>query len=173
MADTSDRLAGSWNLTPVHSSVDFSVKSSVVRFRAGFDEIEAKLEDGKLSGSGKASSISVKSGDFHGHLQTDEFLAAENNPEIKFEADSIDVNGDDVTVEGTLTLAGKTQPLRATGTIAGPVEGGYGPQLGLSLEATFDRTAFGIEYNTELPDGSKSLSNDVTVTAELEFAKAE
>lgn len=166
-----DRLAGTWSLVPVHSSVDFAVEFTVINFRAGFGDIDAKLENGKLSGSAKAASIVVKDDNFLGHLLTDEFLDAEANPEITFESDSITVDGDKVTLDGNLTIAGKTHPFHATGTIGGPLEGSQGPQLGLTLEGTFDRSAYGIVFNGELPDGSKALSNDVTLRAELEFSQ--
>lgn len=164
-----DRLAGTWVLNPVHSSLDFAVKAAVVNFRAGFGEIDAKIEDGRLTGSAKASSIIVKNDDFYGHLLAPDFLHAEAHPEITFESDSITVDGDDVTLDGTLTLAGKTNPLHAAGTIAGPLEAAHGTNLGLTLEATFDRTAFGIEYNNDFPDGGKVYDDDVTLTVELEF----
>ncbi len=59
-----------------------------------------------------------------------------------------------------------------TGTIAGPVSDPYGNErLGLTLETTIDRTAFGIAFNAPLPGGGFAISNDVKLIAELELVK--
>ena len=61
-----------------------------------------------------------------------------------------------------------------TGTIAGPVADPYGGErLGLTLETTIDRSAFGIEWNAPLPGGGLAVSNDVTLLAELELTGAQ
>ena len=65
-----------------------------------------------------------------------------------------------------------TKPVTVTGTIAGPITDPWGGQrLGLSLETTIDRSAFGIEWNTPLPGGGLAVSNDVALLAELELVK--
>jgi polyisoprenoid-binding protein YceI len=65
------------------------------------------------------------------------------------------------------------QPVTLTGSIAGPVTGPAGDRLGLHLETRIDRTAFGMAWNMELPGGGSILDNEVTLTADLELAKAE
>ncbi len=79
-----DRLAGAWNFSPVHSSADFSIKYLVAKFRARFEELDAKLEDGVLTGSVKVASIDLKDENFEGHLMTADFFDAEQHPEITF-----------------------------------------------------------------------------------------
>ena len=61
----------------------------------------------------------------------------------------------------------------ALALLAGPVSDPYGgARIGFALEATIDRTQFGIDWNTELPSGGTMLSDEVALTAELELAKA-
>jgi polyisoprenoid-binding protein YceI len=56
--------------------------------------------------------------------------------------------------------------------ITDPIDDPYGgTRLGLQLEAKIDRTKFGISWNNPLPSGKPALSNDVTLTAELQLAK--
>lgn len=168
-----DRLAGTWNYAPVHSSAEFSVKYLVANFRGRFNELEAKLEDGKLSGTVQVNSISVKDEQLVGHLLAPDFFDAEANPTLTFESDSLEIDGDDVTLAGKLTVKGNTRPITATGTVAGPTEGAFGEtRLGFTLETTIDRTEYGLEWNADLPAGGKALSNDVKLTVELEFTKA-
>ena len=43
---------------------------------------------------------------------------------------------------------------------------------GSTLETTIDRTSFGMNWQMELPNGVNALDNEVTLTADLELAKA-
>ena len=79
----------------------------------------------------------------------------------------------ELTVEGELEIRGARQPITLTGTIAGPVEGPAGERIGLTLETVIDRTSFGMNWNMELPGGGFILDNEVTLTANLEFGKAQ
>ena len=168
-----DRLAGNWQFNPVHSSAEFSVKYLVAKFRGTFEELNATLADGVLSGSAKVASISVKQENLVGHLMAPDFFDAEQYPEISFKSDTIQADGDDVTVEGELTLRGVTKPIRATGTLEGPTEDFMGnTRLGFTLETKIDRTEYGVSWNADLPKGGKALSDEVTLVVELEFMKA-
>jgi polyisoprenoid-binding protein YceI len=167
-----DRLAGSWQFNPIHSSADFSVKYLVAKFRGTFEELDASLVDGVLSGSAKVASINVKQENLIGHLLAPDFFDAEQYPEISFKSTSIAADGDAVTLDGELTLRGVTKPLRATGTLEGPTEDFMGnTRLGFTLETTINRTEFGVSWNADLPKGGKALADEVTLTVELEFAK--
>ena len=169
----SDRLAGTWSLNPVHSSVEFAVKYLVGSYRARFDEVEAHLADGQLTGKAKVASVSAKDEMLAGHLQSPDFFDAERYPDLTFDSASLAVDGDQVTLEGELTVKGVTRPLTATGTIAGPAQHPAGHTvLGLTLDTTIDRTDFGIEWNLDLPTGGKALSNEVELHVVLEFIEA-
>lgn len=168
-----DRLAGTWNFAAVHSSADFAVKYLVATFRGSFEDLNAELVDGKLSGSVKVASIKVKDENLTAHLLAPDFFDAEQYPEITFASSSIALDGDTAQIEGELTIKGTTKPLSATGTVNGPTEDFMGnTRLGFTFETVIDRAAFGVDWNADLPKGGKALSNDVTLTVELEFHKA-
>jgi Uncharacterized conserved protein len=167
-----DRLAGSWQFAAVHSSADFSVKYLVAKFRGTFEELDAKLEDGVLTGSAKVASINVKDSNLIGHLQSPDFFDAESYPEISFKSTIADIDGDSLNLDGDLTLKGVTKPVHATGTVEGPTEDFMGnTRLGFTLETKINRTDFGLNWNADLPKGGKALSDEVTLTVELEFHK--
>lgn len=169
-----DRIAGNWNYAAVHSSANFSVKYLVATFSGRFEEVDAKLENGQLSGSVPVSSIVVKDENLAAHLQAPDFFDGENHPNISFESSSIDIAGDDVQLDGEITIKGTTKPLHATGTVNGPTEDFAGnTRLGFTLETTIERTEFGVDWNADLPKGGKALSNKVTLHVELEFHKAD
>jgi polyisoprenoid-binding protein YceI len=170
---TQDRLAGSWNFAAVHSSAHFSVRYLVASFRTEFTDVSAELTGGQLSGAVKVASAQTKSDTLTQHLMGADFFDAERFPEITFRSSRLTITGDDVVLEGELTMKGETRPLKATGAIAGPSEDFMGnTRLGFTLTATIDRTDFGVSWNADLPNGGKALADDVELTVELEFTKA-
>lgn len=170
---TQDRLAGTWTFAPVHSAATFAVKYLVAPFRGEFTELEAQLADGRLTGAVSVASIAVKDENLAAHLQGPDFFDAEQHPQVTFASDRLDIDGDRVTLTGELTMKGVTKPVTATGTLNGPTEDFMGnTRLGLSLEATVDRTAYGVSWNAPLPKGGDALGNEVTIAVELEFHRA-
>jgi polyisoprenoid-binding protein YceI len=167
---TTDRLAGDWQLNPVHSTASFSVRYLVATFRGSFSEIDASLDGDILTGSVKVASVKVKDPNLTGHLLSPDFFDAEQFPTIAFRSDPLRIEGDEITVQGELTLKGVTKRIQATGSVVGPVVDHAGStRLGFSLETTINRTDFGVSFNAPLPTGGKALSDDVALTIELEF----
>jgi polyisoprenoid-binding protein YceI len=166
--------AGTYKDDGVHSAATFAVKHMVVStFRGRFEDFTAELVvddagNAVLNGAVKADTIVVKDENLGAHLKSPEFFDSETYPEIKFESLKLVRNGDDVTVEGNLTIKDNTHPVTGTGTITGPAEDPFGnTKLGLTLETTVDRTQFGLNWNAPLPKGGFALADDVKLTVEL------
>ena len=170
--------AGTWNLDPVHSRVDFEVSYLAGTFKGHFNEIGAELtvdgERATLEGTTKVASIDVNEENLTAHLQSPDFFDAERYPELRFTAEDISLDGDgQVSVGGELTIRGVTKPVTVTGAVTAPMADPYGSErIGLNLSTTIDRTDFGINWNNPLPSGEPALANNVTVLAELQFVKA-
>jgi polyisoprenoid-binding protein YceI len=171
---------GTWALDTTHSSASFAVKHMVVAtFRGRFEEFDAALtvgEDGEASLTGvvKADTIVVKDENLAAHLKSPEFFDTERHPEIRFVSTAIRRDGDEVVIDGDLTIKDHTQRVEARGTITDPVVTlGDTEKIGLTLEAIVDRTAFGLNWNAPLPKGGFALANDVTLLVELELARVE
>ena len=168
---------GAWGLDRTHSAVGFAVNySGAGTVRGGFKEFDAKLVDGRVEGSAKVASVSFDEPQLVGHLQSPDFFDAERFPELRFSSKTIERNGDDVTIDGELTLRGVTKPATITGTVVGPTPdagaaGGI-QRLAFDVETTVDRRDFGIEWNRELPSGGPALGNDVKITANLALVQA-
>src|SRR2546423_2538487 len=164
---------GTWKSDAVHSSVGFSVLyNGLVPFRGGFREFEATLADGRLEGIAKVGSITTEEEHLTGHLLSPEFFDAERFPELRFTAAEVQRDGDALKIKGSLTLRGQTQPVELRGAIRGPVSDAYGrSRIGLELETTIDRTAFGFNWNAPLPSGGQALENEVTLTANLQLVE--
>ena len=177
--DTQTKLpVGTWKLDSTHSSASFAVKHMVVAtFRGGFEQIDATLtvgEDGagRLDGTVDASSIVVKDENLQAHLGAPDFFDTERYPELRFSSDSIRRDGEQLVLDGELTIKDQTHPVEARGTITDPHETlGGAIKIGVTLETVIDRTQFGLEWNAPLPKGGFALANDVKLTVELELAQ--
>jgi polyisoprenoid-binding protein YceI len=177
--DTATRLpVGTWKSDPTHSSAGFAVKHMVVAtFRGRFDDLDATLtvgEDGaaQLTGSVRADSIVVKDENLQAHLGAPDFFDVQRYPELRFGSTSIRRDGEELVLDGNLTIKDQTHPVEARGTISEPAEtlGGV-VKVGVTLETVIDRTEFGLNWNATLPKGGFALADDVKLTVELELAR--
>lgn len=164
---------GTWNADPVHSDIGFSVEYMAGTFRGTFSKFAAELVDGELRGAAEVASIQVKDPNLEAHLQSPEFFDAERHPQLTFESIDVRRSGDDVTIEGEITIKGQTEPVELRGTVSEPIGDPYGNErFGLRVETTIDRTRFGLTWNNPLPNGEPALSNEVRLVADLQLVKA-
>ena len=85
MTTATTQLQGTYVLDPIHSSASFAVKHMIVStFRGRFETFDAKLVDGRLTGTVDVGSIVVKDENLAAHLQSPEFFDAERHPELRF-----------------------------------------------------------------------------------------
>ncbi len=157
--------AGSWSADPVHSNVSFEVAyAGVNTFRGSFREFAATLADGRLEGSAQVASIDVKDEQLGGHLQTPDFFDAERFPAITFRADDLE--------HGELTIKGVTRPIVLSVSVSEPNVDPFGRErVGLRLEATIDRTDYGVSWNAPNQGGGNYLGDDVKLIAELALVR--
>jgi len=139
---------------------------------ARFVEAAARL----IEGVAKVASVDIDEPNLVGHLQTPDFFDAEQFPELRFSTKAIERNGDEVTIDGEITLRGVTKPVTITGTVVCPttdigMEGNI-QRVAFDLETKVDRRDFGIDWNRELPGGGEALANTVKITANLALIQA-
>ena len=162
---------GTWHLDPVHSSIGFEVAYMGGAFRGQFRQVDATLDEARLTGSAKVASVDVKDENLAAHLASPEFFDVERYPELRFASTEIE-GGDKLAIRGEITIKGVTQPVELTGRATEPLTDAYGRErFGLTLETKLDRTGFGLNWNLPLPSGEPALSNEVTLVAELFFVK--
>jgi polyisoprenoid-binding protein YceI len=169
--------AATWAVDPVHSTAGFAIKYMVSTFKADFAKVDATLDTTgdtpKLTGSVDPASIQVKDENFHAHLQGPDFFDTANHPAISFESTDFRTDGDELVVDGELTIKGETRPIQARGTVVDAFEDPFGgTRVGLQLEAVVDRTHFGVTWNNPLPKGGLALADDVRLIVDLQLVKA-
>lgn len=168
---------GSYAVDPVHSSIGFAVvHNGVTTFRSGFGRYEARLSGGEeahLAGTVDVSSIQIEEEMLKGHLLSPEFFDSQLHPQLRFESSELAVEEDGaVRLRGELEIAGERHEVEAAGRFAELGEDAQGKaRVGLSLEATVDRRAFGLDWNAELPSGGQVLDYEVTIAVELELVE--
>jgi polyisoprenoid-binding protein YceI len=170
--ETQSLPLGSWSVDRVHSDIGFAVAYMAGTFTGRFSEFDVSVTDGVLQGSASVASVQVKDTNLEAHLQSPDFFDAERHPELSFRSNSVERNGDELKIDGELTIKGHTEPVQITGVISEPIVDPYGgTRYGLKLEVTIDRDRFGIDWNNPLPNGEPALANEVVLTAELQLAR--
>jgi polyisoprenoid-binding protein YceI len=171
MSTTTSPLAGTYAADPIHSSFGFAVRyQGVSLFKGTLADVSASLADGRLEGTGKVESISIRTPDqFRAHVLGEEFFDVENHPEVTFTSSDLDLRDDGTAlVDGELTIKGIIRPVQAKGTWTPATPDAFGSTRGhLNLEAVIDRTEFDMNWNMPLPSGGNVLANEVTLTVEL------
>lgn len=179
LADTSATVipSGTWSIDPAHSAVEFHIKHlglATVKGRAPV--VSGTIEGGdrpSINGTVAVSSITTFDENRDGHLQSPEFFDVERYPELSFESTEIEFRGDDLAVEGELTIKGITKPVTLRGTFVGSGVDPWGnDRIGIDLEGTVDRTDWGLSWNAPIPGGGFLLPNDVRLTATFSAVKA-
>ena len=179
VADTSATVipTGTWAIDPAHSAVEFHIKHlglATVRGRAPV--VSGTIEGGErpsIQGTVTVSSITTFDENRDGHLQSPEFFDVERHPELTFESTEVEFSGDDLDVDGELTIKGITKPVTLRGTFVGNGVDPWGNErIGIDLEGTVDRADWGLSWNAPIPGGGFLLPNDVRLTATFSAVKA-
>ncbi|MGW1624887.1 YceI family protein [Streptomyces sp. NPDC002172] len=160
---------GLWQLDPTASTVAVGHKTfwGLVTVKGTFAGVTGRGEvaaDGTASGtlSIDATSLDTKNKKRDDHLRSADFFDAENHPEITFAVRSARRTGDEVKVDGQLTVRGISRPQQATAKLVSA------DADGLTLEAEFQvvREEFGITFNQ-----MRMMGGPTTVTATLRFTR--
>ncbi|HEV7640373.1 MAG TPA: YceI family protein [Gaiellaceae bacterium] len=165
---------GTWKADTVHSRLAFEVPYAVAKFTGEVTEFEASLQDGALEGAAQIKSIVLKDENLQAHVLSPEFFDAEQHPVVSFSGNDIKRDGDNVEIDGEITIKGISQPAKLSGTVNGPSVDHFGAKrIGFELTTTIDRTKFDMNWNMPLPNGEPALGNDVTLKAELTLVAQE
>ena len=180
MATTVQPLAGTYELDPHHSTVQFAVRhQQVSTFRASFADIDARLTAGDgaiaLEGQARVESVTIaEPPEFREHVvRGADFFDADMYPVIGFRSTRVEL-GDDgtATVTGELTIRDAMHAITAHGTYQPTREDPFGNyRAGLELRTVVDRRSWNLTWQLPLPDGSEALGWNVEITVQLELIK--
>jgi polyisoprenoid-binding protein YceI len=170
-------VAGTWTLDPTHSEVSFSVRHlAISKVKGKFEKFDATLvtaedpHDTKLEATIDVASINTNQPQRDQHLASGDFFLTEEHPNMTFKSTGIREDGDDMLIDGELSLRGVTKNVTLKTEFGGVTTDGYG-QTKLGAEATtkIDRNEFGVNWNAALEAGGFTLGNDVTINLDVQF----
>jgi polyisoprenoid-binding protein YceI len=171
--------AGSWQVDPVHSVVEFRVRHMMIatvkgRFR-DFDGAIDACEVPSVAGTIRVASLETLDARRDEHLRSPDFFDAERFPEISFEASAIEFDGDDrrFLVPGELTIKDVTRPVLLDGAFQGVgVHPDGGERIAFGLRGEVDRTDFGLVWNRALETGGMLVGNTVELALDISARRA-
>ena len=168
--------AATWTIDNAHTSVGFKIRHLFSKVDGRFNEISgaiefdpAKPEAGSVEVTIPVSSIDTRNEKRDGHLKSPDFFDAENHPNITFKSTKFMKDGDNLKVEGMLTMRGIEKPVTLDVEFlgAGPGMGG-GQVAGFTAETKINRKEWDVNWNRALDHGGAVLGDDVEITIEIE-----
>lgn len=176
LASRSDYRVGTWTLDPAHSELSFWVRHlKISKVRGTFENFEVTVttpeDPSQISVEASIDVSSVNTGvePRDNHLRSSDFFLVDEHPHMLFRSTSIQVDGDDFTMAGELTLRGVTQPVTLTGEFGGVITDDYGrTKAGASATTTINRQDFGVSWNAALEAGGFTLGDEVTISMDLQ-----
>lgn len=149
-----------WHFDPAYTSVEFVVRNLWFDVKGRFGELEGVivLDEVDISRSSisvtlKARSVDTGNKRRDAHLQSTEFLDADNFPDIEFKSTRIQRgrDRDALDLDGTLTVKGKSVPITLAVNEMDRSRSPSGEEfIYYSASAHLDRFAFGINYGRGL-----------------------
>jgi polyisoprenoid-binding protein YceI len=174
-------LTGTYTLDVAHSRIGFVARHAMVtKVRGAFNEFEgtatidgANPANSSASVTLKVASIDTRNAQRDGHLRTNDFLDAENYPEITFKSTSIKhVGGYDFEVTGDLTIKDVTKSITFPLEYQGSARDPFGnDRIGFEGSVVVNRKDWGISFNAALETGGVLVSEKVTLEFEISAIK--
>jgi polyisoprenoid-binding protein YceI len=172
--------SGEYNFDKNHSVIGFRIK------HMGLVDIPGYFRDFTGSINYDANDISKSSVNFtakmtsvdtgvtnrDNHLRTKDFFEVETYPDMTFKSTKVERQGDNFVVTGDLAMKGVTKQVSFPFQLVGfAVNARGGVVMGVVAETTLNRRDFNVTYGGNLPNGTPTLADNVTVVLQIEAGK--
>jgi polyisoprenoid-binding protein YceI len=144
------KAAGTWTLDPERSQVLLETRHTwgLLPLHGAFTQVSGT---GTVSAAGDvtgtvtvpAASVETKNKQRDTHLRSKDFFDVENHPDFTYTVEAVKPAGDGVTVEGQLTVRGRTQPAPFDVVVSGFTDG----EVQLDGQLPVNRADFGMTWN--------------------------
>lgn len=120
-----------------------------------------------------ASSVFTNNEDRDNHLKSADFFDTENHKELTFKATSLKkVDEGEYKLTGLLTIKGVTNEVSLKAEFGGINKDPWGNEkAGFSIEGKINRKDWGLNWNAALETGGVLVSDEVKISAEVQFVK--
>ena len=167
-----------WQVDGAHSAVNLTVRHMVIsKVRGQFTKWSATLalDTADLSRSTveveiAAASIDTGVADRDAHLRSDDFLAAEKFPTLRYRSRRVEAPSKDrLRVVGDLTIRDVTREVVLDVEYGGQGKDPWGNQrAGFSATTSINRKDFGLTWNQALETGGLLVADRVDIEIELQ-----
>jgi polyisoprenoid-binding protein YceI len=171
-----------YSVDKIHSEAAFQIRHLMSKVSGRFDDFAGSINiDPKSPGASsveftiKAGSINTGVSDRDNHLRSADFFDVAKYPEITFKSTSIAPTGtkDLYDVTGILTMRGVSKKVTIPVAVLGFAKDPMGNErAGFELHTTLNRKEYGVSWNKALDAGGFLVGDDVSVTVNIEAAKA-
>ncbi len=164
-----------------HTEIGFDVRHIFSRVHGRFNDFAGTITFDEtnpaaiaVDATAEAKSISTDNERRDGHLRSADFFAVDSFPTLSFKSTKVTAAGKNkYKVAGNLTMRGVTKPVVFDAEFLGAGAFGIGGQsmgakAGFVASAVVNRKDFGINWNKTLDNGGLMLSDEVTITLNIE-----
>jgi polyisoprenoid-binding protein YceI len=168
-----------WVLDATHSELLFKVKHLMIsNVKGEFRKFTATIDGEDFTQSSVQVSIDVNSiftndDNRDGHLKSADFFDVEKYPEISFVGTSFTKKSDEqYQLTGNLSIKGISKEVTLDVEFGGINKDPWGNEkAGFSLSGKINRKDWGLNWNAALETGGVLVSEEVKITAEIQFVK--
>jgi polyisoprenoid-binding protein YceI len=167
--------AGTWTIDPTHSTVAFSVRHLMVsKVRGTFNTFSGSIEVPEsgtpvVTAEIVLDSFDTKNEQRDGHVRSADFLEVEKFPTMTYRSTGLRSSGDDIVVDGELTLHGVSKPVELELEYSGVNPGmGAGTVAGFEARTEINRGDFGISIQMPLEGGGVVVGEKITISLDIE-----
>jgi polyisoprenoid-binding protein YceI len=167
-------VAGTWTIDPVHSDIAFVVRHfGVSKVRGRFNTVSGTITTGEqptqsaVTATIEAASVDTGNDQRDIHVRSADFLEVEKYETLTFTSTAVRIDGEDVEIDGDLTVHGVTKPITLTGELGGFADSPHGTVLGVSVDTEIKRSDFGV--GSALPGAvvSEKIKIELSIEAGL------
>ena len=172
--------ASTWQVARGPSAVGFRVSHLIftevegrfTRFAGTVELPGDDLESARVEAEIQAASIRTGHKDRDEHLKSDEFLAAEEFPSLRFVSREVRRTGaESYEIVGDLTIRDVTREIVLAATSMGRRDTPSGARLDFEASGTLDRGDYGLRWN-KLWDGRALLGDEIEIRLKICLVEA-
>ena len=171
-----------WGIDPAHSEIGFKVKHLMIaNVRGYFKEFDGSIyttrEDfmtAEIDFWVNPASVDTGDDKRDEHLKSADFFDVEQFREINFSGNTYEKTGrDDVYIlYGDLTIKGIKKQVKLEVEFSGLAKDPWGNQKAIfQINGKINRKDWGLNWNTALETGGVLVSDEVKISAEVQFVK--
>lgn len=168
-----------YNIDTAHSEIGFKVKHLMVSSVKGFFKVftgtlstdDDNLTNAKVSFEANTASVNTNQEQRDEHLKAPDFFDVENFPKITFVSKSFNKKeGDNYSVVGDFTMKGVTKEIELSAIFNGVAKAMDGKKImSFDVSGVINRQDYGVSWNSAIETGGVAVSNEVWLSANVEF----